>query len=231
MTKPPVDPKIEAAAAILRGAVSAVPFVGGLVAEVGNLYLNPLEKRKQQWMEHVGRGIEEITKRTALSVESLQNDEGFISFLYQATIVALKNHQREKIDALRNAIVGSVKSEQISEDLKFQFLQYIDDLSVTHLSMLTCLNKHAGQFADLETLEEIYQFLGRYMGVSLERGAFRVFLNDLEARFLIRTGDLKELPEFSSTKVVLLAESSAIRQLEVTPLGLAFLSFINGHES
>jgi hypothetical protein len=178
-------------------------------------------------MEHVARAIEEITNRKALSAESLQNNDSFISFLYQATIVALKNHQREKINALRNAIVGSVTSEQISEDLKFQFLRYIDDLSVTHLSMLTCLNKQAGQFAGLETLEEIYQYLERYMGVSLERGAFRVFLNDLEGRFLIRTGDLKELPEFSSTKVVLLAESSAIRQLEVTPLGLTFLSFID----
>jgi hypothetical protein len=227
MTEPPIDPKIEAAAAILKGAVSAVPFVGGLIAEVGNIYLNPLEKRKQQWMVEVGQAIEEIRRRHALLPESLQNDDRFISFLYQATILALKNHQRQKINALRSALVSAAKAEQFSEDLAFQFLRYIDELSVTHLAMLACFDKHAGQFARLEKLEQVYSKLRSYTGASLERAAFRSFLHDLDARFLIRVGDLEDLPEYASKESVLLAEESAIRPLEVTSLGRSFLSFID----
>jgi hypothetical protein len=58
--QPPTSPTTEAAAALLKGAVSAIPFVGGVISEVGNLYLNPLEKRKQQWMYEVSVAIEEI---------------------------------------------------------------------------------------------------------------------------------------------------------------------------
>ena len=227
MIEPPVDPKIEAAAAILKGAVSAVPFVGGLIAEVGNLYLNPLEKRKQQWMAEVAHAIEEIHRRHSLLPESLQNDEKFVSFLYQATILALKNHQRQKITALRGALVSVASPEQISEDLAFQFLRYIDELSVTHLSMLACLDKHAGQFAPMEKLELVYDKIQLYLDTAIERVAFRSFLHDLDARFLIRLGDLEDLPEYASRKSFLEDEESKQRQLEVTSLGRSFLSFIN----
>lgn len=230
MTQPPTDPNIEAAAAILKGAVSAIPYVGGLIAEVGNLYLNPLEKRKQQWMVEVGQAIEEINKKYSLLPDSLQNDERFISFLYQATILALKNHQRQKITALRSAIVSVAKLEQVSEDLAFQFLRYIDELSVTHLSMLACLDKHAGQFARMEKLEQVYSKIKSYLGESIDRAAFRSFLHDLEIRFLIRAGDLDDLPEYDSKKSFLLLEQSTKRPLEVTSLGRSFLSFID-HEN
>ncbi len=229
MTQPPTNPKIEAAAAFLKGAVSAVPFVGGLVAEVGNLYLNPLKKRKQQWMAEVSQAIEDIKKRYDLLPEVLQNDDRFISFLYQATILALKNHQRQKINALRNAIVSAANPEQVSEDLAFQFLRYIDELSVTHLSMLACLEKHTGQFVRLEKLEQVYSKLQSYLDASIERAAFRSFLHDLETRFLIRVGDLEDLPEYASKEIFLATDDSTKRPLEVTPLGRSFLSFVD-HE-
>lgn len=229
MTQPPTNPKSEAVAAILKGAVSAIPFVGGIISEIGNLYLNPLEKRKQQWMVEVGQAIEDINMRYSIRPESLLNDDRFISFLYQATILALKNHQRQKIIALRSAIVSVAMPQQVSEDLAFQFLRYIDDLSVTHMSMLACLNTHAGQFARMEKLEQVYSKLQSYLDDSIERVAFRSFLHDLETRFLIRIGDLDELSEYASKESFLLTEESTKRPLEVTSLGRSFLSFID-HE-
>jgi hypothetical protein len=226
MNEPPSDPKIETAAAILKGAVSGLPFVGGLIAEVGNLYLNPLEKRKQRWLAEVGQAIEEIQQQYSILPTALQNDERFISFLYQTTIVALKNHHRQKITALRNAIVSAANPEQISEDLAFQFLRYIDELSVTHLSMLACLEKHTGQFARLEKLEPVYGKLQEYLDTSIERAPFRSFLHDLDARFLIRLGDVEEFPEYASRESFLLIEESKKRPLEVTALGHSFLLFI-----
>jgi hypothetical protein len=230
VTEPPLEPKIEAAAAVLKGAISAVPFVGGLIAEVGNLYLNPLEKRKQQWMAEVGQAIDDIRRQHSLLPESLQSDERFISFLYQATILALKNHQRQKITALRNAIVSVAKPDQVSEDIAFQFLRYIDELSTTHFSMLACLDKHAGQFARMKTLERAYREFQSYLGATIERAPFRSFLHDLDARFLIRIGDLQDFSEYASRESFLLVDKAEKRPLEVTILGRSFLSFISRTE-
>jgi hypothetical protein len=49
----------------------------------------------------------------------------------------------------------------------------------------------------------------------------------LDARFLIRIGDLEDLPEFASKNSFMLAEPSSTKQLEVTSLGQAFLNFIH----
>lgn len=230
MIQPPISPKTEAAAALLKGAVSEIPFLGGVISEVGNLYLNPLEKRKQQWMIEVSRAIEEINRRYARLPVSLQNDETFISFLYQATIIALKNHQREKISALRDALVSAADPKRVFEDLAFQFLRYIDELSVTHLGILACLDKHAGQFTKLERLEQVLSKLQSFLGTAIERAAFRSFLHDLDARFLIRSGDLEDLPEYATKKSYALLEESARRSLEVTSLGRSFLSFVHREE-
>jgi len=62
---------------------------------------------------------------------------------------------------------------------------------------------------------------------TLRLSAFRSFLHDLDARFLIRLGDLEDLPEYASRKSFLEDEESKQRQLEVTSLGRSFLSFIN----
>jgi hypothetical protein len=85
--------------------------------------LNPLEKRRQQWSYEVFLAIEEIKARFSLLPESLETNERFVSFLYQATIVALKNHQREKIQALKNALVSAADPASESEDIAFQFLK------------------------------------------------------------------------------------------------------------
>lgn len=178
-------------------------------------------------MVEVGRALDDIHRKYSLLSESLQDDERFISFLYQATILALKNHQRQKITALRNAIVSAAKPEQVSEDVAFQFLRYIDELSTTHLSMLACLDKHGGQFARMKKLEHAYREFQSYLGSAIERAAFRSFLHDLDARFLIRIGDLQDFSEYASRESFLLVDKAEKRPLEVTTLGRSFLSFIN----
>jgi len=224
---PPTNPKEEAAAALIKGIVSAIPFAGGVISEVGNLYLNPLEKRKQNWMNEVCRAVTEIQVRFSRLPESLEADEAFVSFLYQATILALKNHQREKLKALSNALVSAADPERASEDLIFQFFRYIDDLSLTHLQILTGLEEHAGQIARLEQLEQVYAKLQSLAGLSLDRAIFRSFIHDLDARFLIRLGDLDEFPEYASKVSHVVTAESAKQRLEVTDLGRKFLSFVH----
>ena len=218
--------KSELAAAIARGATSAIPFLGGIISEVGNLYLNPLEKRKQEWMRQVSEAIENIENRFSRLPKSLETDEAFISMLYQITIVALKNHQREKLYILQNAIESSADPNRISEDLSFQFIRYVDELSVTHLKILADLERHAGQITRLKALERIYWRINELTGLSIDRAMFRSFIQDLHSRFLIRIGDIDDFPEFATQQDTILLEGSKTRPLKVTKLGRAFLEYI-----
>jgi hypothetical protein len=224
--KPPIDPKKELAAALVKGAVSAIPIAGGIISEVANLYLNPLERRKQLWMNEVCRAIKDIQDQFSRLPESLEDDEAFISFLYQTTILALKNHQREKIEALSNALVSAADPESASEDLIFQFLRYIDELSVTHLQILSGFEKHSGQLARLEQLEQVYAQFQSLTGMLLDRAMFRSFLQDLDARFLIRIGDVEDFAEYASKISAILLEESKKRPIQVTDFGRKFLSFM-----
>ena len=224
--KPPFSPKTEVAVAIIKGAVSAIPLVGGVISEVGNLYLNPLERRNQRWVIEVAAALDEISQKYAILPEQLKADERFVSFLYQTTIIALKNHQEEKITALRCALISSVDPKSIAENVAFQFLRYIDDLTPSHLHILACLQKHIGQFARFDNLEQVYGKFSDLSSLHIARIAFRTFLHDLDARFLIRIGDLEDLSEFASRASYLALENSSIKRLEVTSLGQEFLNFI-----
>jgi hypothetical protein len=224
MIAPPESPKSEGAAAVIRGVVQAIPVAGGLLSELGNL-LNPLEKRKQRWMQEVSTAIDELRTKFNVLPDMLAADERFLSFLLHATSIAVKTHQGEKINALRRALVSTAHTNTTSEDVAFQFLRYIDELTATHLIVLSCLNKHAGQFSRLQKMEQVLVALEKFLGHKLERGAFRAFLHDLEQRFLIITGDLDDLPEYESMKANHLVESGASRPLQLTPLGRHFLEF------
>jgi hypothetical protein len=225
--KPPKDQRAELGMALAKGAVSAIPIFGGVISELADLYVNPLEKRKQVWMKEVGQAIDEINHRFSLIPGSLEEDESFISFLYQITDLALKNHQQEKLVALRNALVSAADPKRVSDDLVFQFIRYIDELSVTHLQILTGLDKWAGAMRTTDKLEHVYFRLQRLAGISLDRAMFRLFIQDLDTKLLIRTGDIDDLPEFSSKVSHLLLEGSDKRALEVTQLGKMFISFVN----
>jgi len=230
MIEPPSSPKAEATAAILKGAVSAVPIAGGLLAELGNLYLNPLERRKQEWMHEVSEAINQINAERDIQPITLENNEAFVSALYQATDVALRTHRSEKRAALRNALVSAATIEPAEDEYGATFIRYIDELSSTHVHMLQIINHRAGLFARLEKLEQVYSLATEITKTKLDRTFFRSVLQDLEMRFLLRLGDLEELPEYKSKQDLLVTDQSTIRPLQVTTLGRAFLAYIRADQ-
>ena len=226
MQVPREEIKSEIAVALIKGAVQIVPFAGGLLAEVLNLFVNPTEKRKERWLIEVSSAIEKLQKEVGLVPEALQKDERFISFLYQATQIALRNHRVEKIRALREALEATAKGDIPEEDAAFQFLRFIDELSVTHLRVLGALNEHSDQFARTGKLEQVLIHLERYLNTSIERAHFRAVIKDLESRSLILAIDVEDLPEFATGQNFLLTENSGAKPLGVTSLGRSFLKFI-----
>ncbi|MBE1426856.1 hypothetical protein H4684_003534 [Desulfomicrobium macestii] len=214
----------EVAVALVKGALQATPLVGGLLAEVMNLFVNPAEKRTERWLAEVLSTIEKLQKELRVVPEVLQNDERFISFLYQATQIALRNHRVEKIRALRNALEATAIGNMPEEDIAFQFLKFIDEFSLMHLRLLDFINKHAMQ--GRVTLEQVLSQFEIYLGASIERAHFRAVIKDLELRSLILAGDVQDLPEFATQQNAVFTDDFEPKPLCVTSLGQSFLEFI-----
>lgn len=211
--------------ATVRGIVSAIPIAGGLISEIGNLYLNPLEKRKQKWAEDVSRALNQIREDLRIFPEQLQEDDAFISLLYQATEIAMRNHQSEKLAALRNAIISSAIPDQ-DYDLDMRLLKFVDELSLSHIRLLSIFDLHAEQFKRHENLDQIFSAAEGFLKKPLDRVVFRSILQDLETRFLITLGDVEDFGEFKSKQDTIVTESSGIQPMRVTGLGTSFLTYI-----
>jgi predicted trehalose synthase len=103
--KPKKDSK-DVARSVVKAALSCVPALGGPMAEIFSLVVAPsLEKRRDAWIESLAARLKELEDRVSgFSVENLCGNESFVSVLMQASNTAIKNHQKEKREALSNAI-------------------------------------------------------------------------------------------------------------------------------
>ncbi len=122
--------------------VSAIPTLGGpLQVLFENVFSAPIEKRKQAWLEQLAEVVTELQRRVeGLTTEKLATNETFITVAMQASQMAVRNHQKEKLQALRNAVLNSALPKPPQEDEQMIFLRLIDQLTPWHLRVLGLLN-------------------------------------------------------------------------------------------
>ncbi len=143
MKKPPNKKTFgDARYEISRAIISAIPAVGGpLQALFENIFTTPLNKRRQEWLEELASVIDELQKKAEnLTPEKLSQNEMFVTAALQASQIAIRNHKKEKIEALRNALFNSVQPNSPSDDKQLIFLRLIDELTPWHLRLLGVLN-------------------------------------------------------------------------------------------
>lgn len=134
--EPPKATNRDAAHAIAKAGLSAIPVVGGPAVELFQYLIQPpLERRRTEWMASVGGKLQELEDRGIDLAELGQKDE-FISAVMHASQIALRTHQDEKREALRNAVFNVAAGQSPGEALEHMFFEWIDSLSVLHLQML-----------------------------------------------------------------------------------------------
>lgn len=125
-----------------RAIASAVPAIGGpLQVLFENVFSAPIEKRKQAWLEQLADVVTEVQRRVdGLTAEKLAANEAFVTVAMQASQMAIRNHQKEKLQALRNAVLNSALPNPPQEDEQMIFLRLIDQLTPWHLRVLGLFN-------------------------------------------------------------------------------------------
>lgn len=121
---------------LAKAGLSIVPLIGGPTAELLQFVIAPpLEKRRVAWVNSLEERLLEL-EANGIKLENLKENEQFISAVLQVTQSALRTHQAEKLDALRNAIVNVARGQTLDDTLLYILLSHIDTLSEMHLRVL-----------------------------------------------------------------------------------------------
>ena len=122
--------------------LSFIPYGSGSAAEIFNaIIVPPLSKRRDEWIQSIAErliAVEEVVE--GFKIENLSENEIFITVLTNASQSAIRNHQHEKLQALRNAAINSAISTTIAEDIQLMFISFIDSFTVWHIKLLIFLD-------------------------------------------------------------------------------------------
>lgn len=197
----------DAAHAVAKGALSGIPYVGGVAAELFGIVLAPpLSKRRDAWLE----SLAERLKAAEAKLESLGEDPAFVTTALQATQIALRTHQEEKLDALRNAVANSVSGRGPEDDTRAMFLSLVDSFTPTHLLLLKYFqNRHS---VDERTVRKLMFEANELTNIMVEELASNGLLRDERPYAARGRGTGESLLNFAWT---------------VSPLGTRFLQFIS----
>ena len=135
----PSEPTLEDhRSAIIKGTLSSIPVLGGVLAEeLGLVLVTPLARRRDAWFEDIARRLRELEGRVdGFRFEDLGNNEQFVSAMVQATQSAIKTHTKEKLEALRNAVLNIALGNAPADDLQSIFLNLVDSFTPVHLQLL-----------------------------------------------------------------------------------------------
>ncbi len=124
-----------------KGLASIIPFVGGTASELLGLLASPVARRRDDWLSDLQRRLQDLEGRVeGFRFDDLENNEQFVSATLQAMQAAVKTHQQEKLEALRNAVLNVAAGTAPDEYLESVFLQLVDSFTVYHLRLLALFN-------------------------------------------------------------------------------------------
>lgn len=184
----------DAAHTAAKAVLSLIPWAGGSAAEIfGAIVTPPLQKRRDKLIEDVVTGLEELrAKRPELDWDELLKSDKFITATLHATQAALKNHQEEKLEALRNSILNAAIGTSLDEDVQLVFLRYIDELTPWHLRLLDYFQDPAAWLKEHGIKVPEMLFGGLTVGVHAafpelkkQGELYKQLVSDLQARGLL----------------------------------------------
>jgi hypothetical protein len=121
----------------IEKAIVGTNPVTGAIAELLDVLTPPLERRRARWFEQLWEAVAELQQRVkAITGDALRDNEAFVSAALHATHIALRNHQLEKLGALRNAVLNVAAGSAPEDDQQIMFLDAVDGLTVSHIAVL-----------------------------------------------------------------------------------------------
>jgi len=147
--KEDIDPVVESTGdkvhRVVRAGLGLLPVGSGAAVELFNsLVAPPLERRKNKWMVDVTEALQRLESERQVDLSEIFDDEEFISTLIEASSIALKNHENEKLSALKSTVINAASGEAPEYSKREMYLRYVNELTVWHLKILSLFNDPKG---------------------------------------------------------------------------------------
>ncbi len=223
--QPPKPTTGDTAHLVSTAILSAIPAA----SELFEYFVTPpLQKRLDAWREDVAEALRQLESGKGINLTKLQSDEHFISILMQTTTIAMRNHQAEKLRALKNAIINSAIPSRPKEDLHLVFVRFIDELTPIHIKLLSFLAQEKMTLKDLKSYPQLYSVFNKKHPDTLSHDEFKMICGDLEVRGLVRISqDVEDFEDIYQASSLLLEETrDDLPRIIVTDVAVEFLWFI-----
>jgi hypothetical protein len=92
----------------------------------------------------LARIFDRTPEGSEIKIEKLDDDPAVVSTILQATQAAIRTHQTEKLEALRNAVCNTALQRFPSDDVRSLLLTFVEDFTPTHVQMLKYLKTRSG---------------------------------------------------------------------------------------
>lgn len=143
----PSQTKGDTVQAIVRVGLSIIP-PGAAIAELIDLVIQPaLSRRRDGWLNDLAADVDKLNERpNAATLEQLSQNEGFVTVMLSASAAAMRTHQREKLNALRAAVINTALGLAPDEHTQLMFIGFVEQLTALHLRILSYGHDPTGWF-------------------------------------------------------------------------------------
>ncbi len=232
LTKPPEKGPGDILLDLTKTALAPVPCIGGLAIQFLNaIVVPPIQQRYVEWVTSIAERLVALEREVEdFRRADLEGDESCADSFARASQTVFSSHQKEKLEALRNAVLNSALRNRPEDDIRTMFLNYVDVLTPQHFIILKFLDdphtwRREHKIKLPENYREGYGILPNilYMCHSAfpelnDRGGFLFqIINDLENRGLIYA--FRDDHTESGSRIY--CESN------ISDMGVLFLAFIS----
>jgi len=213
---------------LAKGGLGTIPVIGSLATEIFGLIVTPpLERRRAEWMNEIAEKLKELEENRTIDFQQLQNNEQFIDVVLQATTLALKTSEREKIKAFQNAILNTASGESPEKTISQIFLNQLDSFTTWHIKILKFIDSPRLWFQNANKTPPNYMS-GSISSVIKE--AFPDLKNQEELLDLI-WNDLHTAGFHRTTGIKTMMTGDGLLSERTTAFGKQFIEFITNDKT
>jgi len=222
---PPKPTTGDSARNLTRAVLSPISGADELLSYI---WKQPFDKRLEVWREVVANALRQLESKQGVDLSRIHLNDDFISVFIQASAIAVRSHQAEKIDALKNAILNAALPGHTKVDFYFIFVRYIDELTPIHLKLLSFSIQEETTLKTIKSYTEFYNSFNNKYPKALSQDEFKMVCGDLEVRGLMRISqDIDDFEDIYHADSLLLAETNDnLPRIIITDIAKEFISFI-----